>query len=197
MSEEEIGVKERLLASGKEEFLQNGFRNASLRRICAKAGVTTGALYFFFQNKEELFCTIVEKPMSQYEEIIGKTIQREWEDRSTAIENEEQIIRFLLRYKDEYILLIEKSEGTRYAGFFEQYKSRLEEVFISFFEKYAPGRAQPELIKLIVEMRIQGYMELLKGNYTLEETIKLTKYMAYYADAGFAGLIEQLNKEGN
>ena len=52
-------TKETLLKNAKKEFLSHGFQGASLRRICASAGVTTGAVYFFFQNKEDLFSQIV------------------------------------------------------------------------------------------------------------------------------------------
>ena len=50
----------RLLLSAREEFLAHGFERASLRRICGKAGVTTGAVYFFFQGKEDLFVHLVK-----------------------------------------------------------------------------------------------------------------------------------------
>ena len=39
----------------KEEFMEKGYNKASLRSICSKAGITTGALYFFFENKEDLY----------------------------------------------------------------------------------------------------------------------------------------------
>ena len=48
-------TKMRLLESAALEFASYGFAKASLRRICANAEVTTGALYFFFQDKEDLF----------------------------------------------------------------------------------------------------------------------------------------------
>ena len=41
----------KLLASAKSEFLEKGYAKASLRKICANAGMTTGALYFFFKDK--------------------------------------------------------------------------------------------------------------------------------------------------
>lgn len=41
-------TRERLLESASREFLSNGYQKASLRTICRNAGVTTGALYFFF-----------------------------------------------------------------------------------------------------------------------------------------------------
>ncbi len=47
-------TKERLLESALAEFSEKGYMKASLRKICAGAGVTTGALYFFFNDKEDL-----------------------------------------------------------------------------------------------------------------------------------------------
>ncbi|MDE5680036.1 MAG: TetR/AcrR family transcriptional regulator, partial [Lachnospiraceae bacterium] len=43
---EERETKENLIASAKAEFMEKGYVKASLRKICANAGVTTGALYF-------------------------------------------------------------------------------------------------------------------------------------------------------
>lgn len=51
---DEKETKSKLLASAKAEFLEKGYINASLRSICKNAGVTTGALYFFFRDKEDL-----------------------------------------------------------------------------------------------------------------------------------------------
>ena len=43
-------TKRGLIASATEEFAEYGYEGASLRQICSKAGVTTGALYFFFDS---------------------------------------------------------------------------------------------------------------------------------------------------
>ena len=48
---DEKETREKLLASARQEFLEKGYTQASLRSICKNAGVTTGALYFFFQDK--------------------------------------------------------------------------------------------------------------------------------------------------
>ncbi|MBR4097117.1 MAG: TetR/AcrR family transcriptional regulator, partial [Oscillospiraceae bacterium] len=44
-------TREKLIESAKAEFMDKGYNKASLRTICANAGVTTGALYFFFEDK--------------------------------------------------------------------------------------------------------------------------------------------------
>ena len=50
-----------LLECAGREFLEKGYMKASLRNICKEAGVTTGALYFFFKDKEDLLAALVEE----------------------------------------------------------------------------------------------------------------------------------------
>ena len=45
--------KKMIIRAGKQEFLKYGYKGASLRNICKQAGVTTGAFYFQFENKEQ------------------------------------------------------------------------------------------------------------------------------------------------
>lgn len=51
-----------LLEAGKQEFLAKGFQGASLRSIAASLGVTTGAIYRYYSDKEALFDALVEGP---------------------------------------------------------------------------------------------------------------------------------------
>ncbi|MDE5649070.1 MAG: TetR/AcrR family transcriptional regulator, partial [Oscillospiraceae bacterium] len=60
MSESEQTTLERIHSAAKQEFLEKGFRAASLRNIVKMAGVTTGAFYGYFSSKEALFASIVE-----------------------------------------------------------------------------------------------------------------------------------------
>ena len=52
-------TRQSILDAAREEFSLHGFQGSSLRRICAGAGVTTGAIYFFFSGKDELFETVM------------------------------------------------------------------------------------------------------------------------------------------
>lgn len=65
MAKQIEGVSERILACAKEEFLEKGFSEASLRSIAAKADTTTGSIYSRYGGKEELFGEIVE-PAAEY-----------------------------------------------------------------------------------------------------------------------------------
>lgn len=70
MSIPDTSIDPRISDCAKREFLQKGYQKASLRDICKKAGVTTGAFYKRFKGKEELFSALVE-PMIQCYFAIG------------------------------------------------------------------------------------------------------------------------------
>ena len=53
-------TERRILETAKKEFLERGFQGTSMRRIAALAGVTTGALYGYFDSKEKIFDSLVE-----------------------------------------------------------------------------------------------------------------------------------------
>ena len=59
MKEHIHSTREKILEAGKKEFLEKGFRDASLRTIVKEAGVTTGAFYGYYKSKEDLFDALV------------------------------------------------------------------------------------------------------------------------------------------
>ena len=66
---------EKIKQAALEEFYEKGYAKASLRTICSRAGVTTGAMYFSFENKEALFRAILEPLVQSYEDILARCMQ--------------------------------------------------------------------------------------------------------------------------
>jgi TetR/AcrR family transcriptional repressor of nem operon len=64
-------TRERLLRAAAREIYRSGFQSASLDGILASAGVTKGALYHHFKNKEALGYAVVE-------EIISPGVRNTW-----------------------------------------------------------------------------------------------------------------------
>lgn len=61
----------RLLQAAFQEIHHSGFRSADLDTILAKAGVTKGALYYHFDNKEALGYAVAD-------EIIASRVDQKW-----------------------------------------------------------------------------------------------------------------------
>src|SRR5271155_5482668 len=61
----------RLLQAAFQEMHRSGFRSTDLDAILAKAGVTKGALYYHFDNKEALGYAVVD-------EVIATKVHQKW-----------------------------------------------------------------------------------------------------------------------
>ena len=119
---DEKETREKLLASARQEFLEKGYTQASLRSICKNAGVTTGALYFFFQDKEDLFTQLVEPTLQKLREYIRQHFQAEQEMIISGVQNEtedaddirmtRQILHAMYQNYDILLLAITKSQGS-------------------------------------------------------------------------------------
>ena len=109
-----------LIEAAKKEFLEKGYNKASLRSICAKAGMTTGALYFFFDNKEDLFSSIINPPLEELKKMIKAHFE---EDREFMINLEsmdmgnidhsdlaEMLVRHIYKNYDCFVLILSGSK---------------------------------------------------------------------------------------
>ncbi|NLQ54826.1 TetR/AcrR family transcriptional regulator [Streptococcus mutans] len=115
-----------ILNSAKKEFLTYGYQEASLRRICKNAGVTTGALYKRYSGKEDLFGTLLEPSLQVMKKIEQQHLQDDYqllrEDKLSqmwdkSLEELTEIMQFIYEHEDNMRLLLFKSHGSKFESF--------------------------------------------------------------------------------
>lgn len=186
-----------LLKSGKQQFLAHGFDRASLRVICRNANVTTGAFYSHFDKKEDLFCAIVEPTVSAFRELFDTAAGRETVDLGSA-EMELRSITFARAHRDEYRLLLDCADGTKFAGF---RKWLTEDCFYpkyqALFDRSAGKPVDPSLVRIILHMKLDEYTDLIYGDYTEEEVHRLVDRISVFSRTGFQALMRLLREENS
>ena len=187
--------KELIIREGKQEFLKYGYKGASLRNICKQAGVTTGAFYFQFENKEQLLDEILRPVITYFSAMVQKSTMEEFEGESSSADGDEQMLEMLWNYKEECQILLEGTAGTAYEKVFEELQEGLRQGFLLFFGKYGISDVDEKLLDVIVRMRVESYLTIIRKEYTLEETKKLARRIGVYCDAGFEALVRQLKTE--
>lgn len=58
----------KLLKAGLDLFADGGYRGATLRAICRKAGVNIAAVNYHFGDKDQLYRTVIEQAVATFEE---------------------------------------------------------------------------------------------------------------------------------
>ena len=69
-------TRQHLIKSARATFAQDGFENARIEDIAAKAGKTRGAFYANFKDKEDVFFAIFEEELDHDIQAIRPILQR-------------------------------------------------------------------------------------------------------------------------
>lgn len=192
MEKTESAVRSRLLEAGKEEFRDRGFLKASLRAICKKADVTTGALYFFFESKAALFEEIVKETVENLKQIMGN-----FTDQEKQLHPEEYdriIMEFIWENRDIARILIDGANGTRYENFREDLCTQMEKALEERFRKECGKEVDHELVHVLVEMKLQGYCELLRGDCSREKLLEISRILQICFSQSFQAVAAEINR---
>jgi len=194
MNTEKESSRKEILKAAREEFLEKGYKGASLRSICKKAGVTTGAFYFQFENKEAVLKEILD---AQFLLLMNQNVKSEFEEEASSSDADEWMVEMIWLHKAEFQILMTGTAGTPYEKVFETLREGLTNGFCMFFEKYGIAKVDPKLLDVLVRMRIESYLAVIQKDYSLEETKKLARQIGEYCDAGFEALVKLLKMEGS
>lgn len=196
-------TKARLLASAKKEFMEKGYMQASLRNICRNAGVTTGALYFFFQDKEDLFASLVEEPLQKLYEVMNHHYAEEQaqadsgcqtEDFSKDTEAAKQVIHYMYQYYDEIQLIITRAQGSRFEQCVDQFVEISEKHYRVLADKTSEqkqaARVDDYMIHWMAHMQIDLFVHLLTHEKSEKAALKHMEFIMKYLISGWQGMFE-------
>jgi len=69
--------RELMREAAKRVFLARGLSAASVREIALQAGYTTGAIYFHYASKEEIYADVLSESLSALHEAVSAAAQAE------------------------------------------------------------------------------------------------------------------------
>ena len=155
-------TRQHLLDCAKKEFLEKGYMKASLRNICKEAGVTTGALYFFFKDKDDLFTSLVAPQLNTLKAMLTEHMRQELlvlDSGEDAAENDfrddayasQQVLHLLYQNYDLFLLLLTGSYGSSLEHFVDELVAISEEHYRKLADRQAAllGVTPPQLYAVI------------------------------------------------
>ena len=197
-------TQKKILEIGKREFLEKGFKSASLRGIVKEAGFTQGAFYGYYPDKEALFTALVSEAADGLIERF-KSAQRAHFDlikkgktelsRKLSTEYLQLFIGYIYDHFDAFKLVICRSAGTRY----EHYIDDLVELEVSITEKYyrllrtkgkIEGRVSRELHRMITSAYFTAVFETVAHDMPQKKAFDYTKELAVFFNCGWDGILK-------
>ena len=180
-----------LIKAARDEFIKKGYSKASLRTICAKAGVTTGALYFFFENKAELFSAVVDPSINELKALLNSFFVEDAKylasaESLEAIESghneaSELITRCIYKNQDVFHLLLNRAENTVYENALDDLAKLIEKSSPSIVSA-VPGYTYDNfMVEFMARLTIDSYINVIKKEpnekIAAEKLRKITRYL--------------------
>lgn len=193
------GVAERLIECAKAEFLEKGFKDASLRAIAENAETSTGSIYTRFGDKEGLFRAIVEPAITEFEETISvemDAFNRAGGDMPVAemfrytAQRLEQLVDSVYDRFDVFKLLICFAEGTEYENFLHRLAEIEVKQTICYIEAIGndalqSGRLPRALLHMLSSAYWAGVFQTVEHDMSREEALQYISQLKRFYRRGW------------
>lgn len=195
-------TKEILLKAAREEFFEKGYEKASLRNMCNKAGLTTGALYFFFKDKRDIFNHIISPLLEEIQATIAEHYAREQEMADTDIEISKMvdsgdievsvnILKTMYKYHDECALFLNTSDVS--SAFINKVIQYSEGHYTILFEKLSrTSDFDRYIIHWISHVQIDAFVHLFMHEENEEEALAKIPSIISFIVHGFYSYLEEV-----
>lgn len=106
-------VRNDIIIAAKKEFLEHGYKEASLRRIAENANISVGNLYRYFKNKEDINVSIVGPTLNKINEVVKSVSHQQVDINSKTIRfnfNANEINQMLKTLADQLFEIYEQNK---------------------------------------------------------------------------------------
>jgi AcrR family transcriptional regulator len=184
-----------ILLSARKEFVNKGFKEASMRSIAKNANVGLSNIYNYFQNKDEIFLVMVKPAKEKLFTFISNQHTQayvDFESMSPFGHDEEAIdfyIDLIFKYKEEYRLLLYHSQGSSMENFRDMLTDHMTQVsyiFMKLEKQYFP---KAEDISDFFIHAMSSWMVSILGEFVTHELDKhkIRDFFREYFRFSFAG----------
>lgn len=201
MATKDHSLDEGIVRAAYAEFLEHGFQKASVHKIAEKAGVTTGAIYTRYRNKDALFCSLLQPFFAAYQSFFAPAAaeyEKARESRSVealcgAIRFEEDLyIRLLLERYDDCTLFFCKSDGSSIEAMLKDTMETKARTTVEFFRDVYGKDVNAAAIRLLMGSQFWYFRQLLDARLDQAEMLESLNTVLEFSNAGWKRFYETL-----
>ena len=201
MSVKDHSLDNKIIQAATAEFLEHSFRGASMRKIAQRAGLTTGALYNRYENKDVLFCSLIETALREISRQFEPMKELYLEAQATAdpekimaaIRQEERIyLELMFRYYDQCVLFFCCSDGSSIQQSLNQMMEEKAKQTVLFLKSIARRDVNLDGIEIILSEQFHYYRHVLQKGYGKEQVLACMQSVEEFMDAGWKHLFEKI-----
>ncbi len=183
-------IREKIIATATRLFYDQGYAETSMRRIANGIGMSVSNLYKYFKNKEDLFGEIVKGYHMQYLAGFKQFVSHDEKDNFNEGGNNmlaHTLFNSIKADPIKFVLLMDKSKGTRYANFKEDIVSTLSDHILRGISQ---TNKQEYMVRFLVCNFFNSIVEVAKDYKNDKWAFKNLNLLVKYHMNGMKALYE-------
>jgi AcrR family transcriptional regulator len=205
----EMNAREKIIYFAKKEFLLYGFKDASLRHIASAADLTTGAIYTYFKNKDDLFEAIVNPVCEEVERMFSKISESYYNSEGIvsdiilekSLEDFKYIYNYIYSNFDVFKILVSGCNGSSKSDFVHNIVDLEVKHTIAYLDKMGINieenpKINSTIIHTISESYINAILEPIRHNLSYDKAIENLDFLVIFYTGGWKSIFcELLNQK--
>lgn len=194
---------EKILECAKEEFMEKGFTDASVRTIAEKAGYTTGMVYSRFADKHGLFRELVREGADKLYDYFKKAEddfadfppERQRDEMHSYVDSKVDVmVDIIYAHFDAFKLIVCKSAGSGY----QYYIDKMIEVETDNTDRFIDvlkglgfeiNEIRADLNHMLASALFNGMFEVVAHDLSKEDAAAYIKQLRFFFNAGWDKLL--------
>jgi AcrR family transcriptional regulator len=136
--------RERILHAARAVFGRRGYHAATIEEIADEAGLSNGAIYYNFANKEELFLALLDERLDERLEHVRRVLADAGSGDAAVDQEARDVTRSFKESREWRLLLLEfvvyAARNPRFATKFKAHKRKLRAALANAFDAHLSTR---------------------------------------------------------
>ena len=132
-------IQEKILHIAEEVFSEKGYKDASMREIASRTGITVSNIYHYFTNKDEIFRTILKPVLN---DLYAKIYSHDANQMSIEVftnsdyqqESVQEYIDLVSEHRARLRMLLFQAQGSSLENFRSEYTDAMTRTIFVFFQ---------------------------------------------------------------
>jgi len=161
-------VRQQILDAAEIAFAKSGYLGATMADIAAGAGVSTGNLYRYFTDKDELFYSILtEEFVESFLRLLRRRVKSLIDAEHLAAldadaqQDAQDLLRFWVDHRLKVVILFDRAVGTRYESFAGQFVDELMRPSLAKFRRDTAGQRVSPVARFVLQHVFENTVRII------------------------------------
>ena len=192
-------LRARVLLAAEQAFAEAGYEGATMADIAARASVSTGNVYRYFESKEALFREAIPDAFAAtFLRLVKKRVRAlvragDLNDLDEPAQRDaEELLRFWIEHRRKVVILLDRARGSRHEAFADSFVRALMRPTLAKLRADAKGvpKAARFVLEQIFRNTVRTIVAILEAHE--DETSIRDAFQSFwsYQLAGLAGFLK-------